>query len=457
MGPTVLLVEDESEAAARIAAALREASDRFEVETVPSAHAAQRSVAAQRFDCVVLDYRLPDTDGFECLRRLRIGYPELPIIVVTGVGSQELAVEAMKLGATDYVVKEGRYAQRVPGVVRQALGVPEHTCYAARRRLGSRRQQADALAVSALDAIAGTSAAIEAVRAQVREHASGNAPVLIRGETGTGKELVAAAIHYTSARRGNLVAVNCAAVTESLFENEFFGHVQGAFTGASTDRPGLMKEADGGTLFLDEIGDLPLAQQPKLLRALDSGSYRPVGGTRELRSDMRIVAATNRPLGRLAREGKFREDLYFRLHAVSICIPPLRERIEDIRVLARLFLARHDPGGPARVADEAMGELLGRPWRGNVRELDHVVYRTLVSNRSGPITRFVRADDDEGEAIGDAVCPPRDERAELIALLVHHRGRLQPVAQALGVCVRTVQRRMDVLGLDRRDFRKPRL
>ncbi|HUE30103.1 MAG TPA: sigma-54 dependent transcriptional regulator, partial [Verrucomicrobiae bacterium] len=328
MPARVLLIEDSAETARLLAGALRAGGDPFEVAVACSARDGLAHLAAHPVDCVLLDYRLPDADGLECLRAIRQRHPDLPVVVVTGAGSEEVAVEAMKLGASDYLVKHGKYLVTVPVVVREALGRRELERTAAHYRsaLRSSRREANRLRRELreryrLDGIIGESAAIEQALFLAERAAETRVTVLLEGETGTGKELFARAIHYHGPRaRGPFLAQNCAALPEGLLESELFGHVRGAFTGAERARRGLFEEADGGTLFLDEIGELPLATQAKLLRAIETRTVRRVGANAAKNVDVRVVAATNRPLARAVNEGGFREDLYYRLAVVEVAL-----------------------------------------------------------------------------------------------------------------------------------------
>ena len=300
-------------------------------------------------------------------------------------------------------------------------------------------------------ALWGESRAMQIVRQRICEYGPADATVLIEGETGTGKEVTARALHAESSRAdGPFVAVNCAALPADLFESELFGSLRGAFTGASHTRPGLFDAARGGTLLLDEIGELPRGAQAKLLRVLESGSYRPLGAVREKQADARVLAATNCDLARLCASGEFRLDLYYRVAVLRIQLPPLRDRRGDIPGLVHHFMAR--AGRPARtVAPEAMARLLAHVWPGNVRELRSVVERTLLRAGGNVI------DDFELEGSIETALPSplrRNGSAESVRVLLEHRGRLTAAAAALGVSPRTLQRRLRAGGLSARTLRR---
>jgi len=432
--PHVLLVEDEPAHASLIGEALRRVAGA--VEHVATGAEAFALLSARRFDLVVLDIGLPDVSGVTVLRWMRARGDASPVVFVTVEDAIERGVEAMRQGATNYVVKRPGYLEALVAAASEAV---------ARPRPPEARPPTTEAAV-----IVGASPVIEEVCRLVREYAATDATVVIQGETGTGKELVAGALHRASPRaRGPLVPVNCAAIPESLLESELFGHVRGAFTGADRDRAGLLKGAAGGTLFLDEVSELPLGLQAKLLRMLESRAYRPLGASVDVHADVRVIAATNRDLRGLVEQGRFRSDLYYRLDVLWIHLPPLRDRREDIPLLAESFLVRYAPDRRLAMTSGAIAQLMAAPWPGNVRELEHVVQRTVLRCEAGLIARFEMGP-------GGAEAPPRGKvaREELVALLVRHRGRLGPVAEALRVSVRTVQRHMVEYGLTRRTFRK---
>jgi DNA-binding NtrC family response regulator len=324
-------------------------------------------------DLLVCDVRLPDMSGVELLKRLRQNWPAVPVLLMTAYGTVGTAVEAMKLGATDYVTKPFELEEL-------RLLMQEHV------RRGQREQEARGARLAARGPYAGgnligVSPAMQRVFRLLGKVAQSRYSVLILGESGTGKEVVARALHYLGKERERpFLPVDCGALVPSLIESELFGYVKGAFTGAHHNHEGLLEVADGGTVFLDEIGELPIDLQVKLLRAIQEKEIRPVGGTRRIKIDVRIVAATNRDLQAAVAEGRFRKDLFFRLNVVSIKLPPLRERQMDIPLLAEHFLERAAPahGGARQFSEEAMARLVAYEWPGNVRELENCVERTLA-------------------------------------------------------------------------------
>jgi len=332
------------------------------------------SFRAEQSDLVVTDLKMPGRNGIELLRELRAIDGEVPVVVLTAHGTVATAVEAMKLGAVDYLQKPFD-VDALEAVIRRAL---DHS----RFRVENRFLREEIGGGSPLGELIGDSSAMGSVFDLVRQVAPTKSSVLVTGETGTGKELVARAIHETSPRKDKLfVALNCTAIPSELLESELFGHVRGAFSGAHGDRIGKFQAADEGTLFLDEIGDMDVRLQAKLLRVLQEGVIEPLGTNRRIAVDVRIVSSTNRDLEAAMRAGKFREDLYFRLNVFHVKLPPLRERAGDILALAESFLARfaRDLGKPGlRLAREALPLLQGYAWPGNVRELSNLMERAAV-------------------------------------------------------------------------------
>ena len=343
------------------------------VETASSAEDALRRAAEIRPDAVILDVRLPGVDGLTALPSLRERTGGSPIVVMTAFGDLETAVRAVETGAFDYLIKPFDL-DRAGAVIRRALEVGK----------GPERPIPSEKSPDLGDVLIGSSPPMQALFRRIALVAAADVPVLITGESGTGKELVARALHRYGARRdGPFVPVCLPSLSPSLVEAELFGHVRGAFTGASQDRKGILELAHGGTVLLDEIGDAPPSLQVKLLRAIENREIAPVGDAKTRPVDIRVLAATNRPLPEMVAAGTFREDLYFRLAAFPIRIPSLRERPEDIPALAAHFLARC--GGPAGLSDEVIEALRARPWPGNVRELRNAIEHAAILARGGLI------------------------------------------------------------------------
>ncbi|HTY17075.1 MAG TPA: sigma-54 dependent transcriptional regulator [Myxococcota bacterium] len=369
----VLVADDEASIRFVLREALEEAG--HEVVDVDSGDAAWRALAEGGFAIAFLDIRMPGRSGLDLIDRMREAGNDTAVVVITAQNTLENAVEAMKRGALDYLVKPFEMAE-VLGAVQKALRTR-----ALEREVRALRQEASVRSAPG-ERLVGRSPAILEVFKTIGRVAPRDVAVLVTGESGTGKELVARAIHAASPRaEAAFVAVNAAAIPRDLLESELFGHEKGAFTGAIEARAGRFREASGGTLFLDEIGDMPLELQAKLLRVLQSGEVTSVGGKRAEKVDVRIVAATHRDLDALVREARFREDLLYRLRVVPVHIPPLRERPEDVEVLAQHFVGRYaaELGTRARWLSEATIEhLASHDWPGNVRELENAIKRALV-------------------------------------------------------------------------------
>jgi len=367
----LLVVEDEQELRDIVLQGLSRRG--FAVAAAADGDAALAMLADQEFDVVLLDLRMPGRDGISVLRQLRADGHDAEVIVVTGHADVDTAIEALKLHAFDYVSKPFQFAELLEVVNRAA----EHR----RLRLENRTLRRAVSQQHADPLLYGASRAMDRLRGLLERASQSGSNVLILGESGSGKELAARAIHRSSARRDlPFLAINCAALPDDLLESELFGHERGAFTGATGRRHGLLELAHEGTLFLDEVGEMSVAMQAKLLRALDRGEIRRLGGDRILHVDVRIIAATNKDLARAAGAGAFRHDLYYRLGVIVIEVPPLRERVEDIPLLVEHFAQQVAPPGraPIKVTAEAMALLTRYPWPGNVRELRNVVERISV-------------------------------------------------------------------------------
>jgi two-component system response regulator HydG len=376
----ILIVDDNLEMARSLADGLADRG--YAVEAVGSGRAALEALAAGRIDAVVTDLRMPDVDGLGVLAASRKGNPSRPVIVMTAYSAVDTAVESIRQGAYHYLTKPFKQDELAIFLERALDDVKV-------RKEASALRSALRASFSA-SSLVGGSAGIQAVRERIARVADAPAPVILFGETGTGKGLVARALHADSKRAGGpFVSVNCAALPDTLLESELFGHVRGAFTGATADRPGLFAEAHGGCLFLDEIGEMPPPLQAKLLHVLETGSVRPLGSTKAREVDVRIIAATHRNLDQAVREGRFREDLLYRLDVVSIVIPPLRDRREDIPELVERLLeqirARYPDSPVRRLSPAALEQLARHDWPGNVRELAHTLERTVLLARSAEV------------------------------------------------------------------------
>jgi DNA-binding NtrC family response regulator len=447
---TILVAEDDQEARHLLVEALEK--EGYRVEAVEGGGAAIERGRATRFDLVLTDIRMGEVDGFEVLREFKRLHPETPIVLLTAFGSMEGAIEAIKLGAYDYLAKPFK-REDIKLVVRRSL---DHgrLVYENMRIKEELRGRQD------LSGLVGSSPPMLEVYKVVARVAGSKSSVLLQGESGTGKELIARAIHANSSRReGPFIPVNCAALADNLLESELFGHERGAFTGAVTSKAGLFEVADSGTIFLDEIGEVSAALQVKLLRVLQEHEIRRVGGTGTHKVDVRVVAATNRDLDKMVKDGKFREDLFYRLNVVRILLPSLRERAEDIPMLAHHFLVKHGQDGkmPIRGFVPETLELLKRySWPGNVRELEHVIERAVSMARetlilpedlpdavrtAGPIALDDRADT-------ALVTMDEMEKRHLTRVLREVGGNKVKAAKVLGIDRRTLYRMAERFGMD---------
>ena len=505
--PSLLVVDDEPDL--RTLYELTLLREGYDVETAGSVEEAWQRLAERSYNVVITDMRLPDGNGLDLLRRLEAADRGEKTIVITAYGSAENAVEALKAGAFDYLTKPVDLRQ-FRGVVASALGrtppmvagarpaVSPAPAVAERAPAPAPAQPAEPMAMPdqpgaaaaplhpALARLIGQSLAMQQVRSMIERVARGMAPVMVQGESGTGKELVARAIHGASGRPAQaFIAVNCGAIPEQLLEAEFFGYRKGSFTGANEDREGFFQAAHGGTLFLDEIGDLPLSMQSKLLRAIQERSVRPIGAVSETPVNVRIVSATHKDLATEVHEGRFRQDLYYRLNVIQLRMPPLRERIDDLRAICAAVLQRiaRDAGVavPPRLSPEAMARLADYAFPGNVRELENLLHRA-VTLASGDL---IGADDlgiapdagaDNDWQAPDAPLPaaaaapaapgptalpeqaplPTDlvayldqvERDVLLRALERYRFNRTAAGQSLGLSLRQMRYRMARLGIN---------
>ena len=441
MKPSILIVDDDKHTRDGLERALRRT---YDVRPAENADTALRLLGEAAPDLMLTDLRMPGMDGLQLLRRARATHPGLPIILMTAYGSVETAVEAMKHGATDFLTKPVNLDQ-LELLIQRTLrnrASPGGTPAAPPSKTADRG--------NALDSIIGASPAMQRVLAVVKQAAPTQATLLIRGESGTGKELVARAIHELSPRADKpFVSVHCAALSPTLFESELFGHEKGSFTGAETRRKGRFELAQNGTLFLDEISELDPALQVKLLRVLQERRFERVGGEVSIDVDFRLVSATNRGLEDWVRQGKFREDLYFRVNVVDITLPPLREREGDIPLLCghfiKEFAALHNR--PVRgIEPETLARLQTYAWPGNVRELSHAIEKMVVLARGETLA----PDDLPPNIFSSPPAPPatlalpaEDEREKILAVLAQCRNNRSRAAQVLGIPRRTLHRKLE--------------
>ncbi|NLJ45900.1 MAG: sigma-54-dependent Fis family transcriptional regulator [Treponema sp.] len=450
---TILVIDDEP----AIRSAVRDilADEKYRVLLAEDGVVGLEIIQSERVDLVVLDVRLPRMGGMDVLKEIRRLKPELEVLVVSGHGTIDMAVQAVRLGAFDFIEKP-LSIDRLLTAVRNGLSMA--SLRAENRRL--RR------AVLREDEIIGDSAAIREVRDLADQAAKSDARVLITGENGTGKELVARRIHAASERvRGPFVAVNCAAIPDTLIESELFGHEKGAFTDAVSRRIGKFEAADGGTLFLDEIADMSLAAQAKVLRAIQDMRFERIGGQESLSADVRVIAATNKDLEAQIAAGRFREDLYFRLAVVLIRVPPLRARREDIPELCRFFLAQRNgaDGRGRELTEEALRFLSGHDWPGNVRELRNLMERVSVLSdeplvSEATVRRLLGAEDRPPtgpglipeEYSGLKLLPAKElfERNYLVQKLRESEYTITKAAQAAGIYPSALHAKMKKYGIE---------
>jgi two-component system, NtrC family, response regulator AtoC len=417
----------------------------YTVAACDSGEHALARVAAERFDLAVTDVRMPAMDGIALTRALKARCPDIQIIVMTAFGSVETAVEAIRHGAFDYVSKPMNL-EEIKSTVRRALE---------ERRLAEAPGNGTGLAGESSGVVVGRSPAMVEVYKTVARVAGSRSTVLIEGESGTGKELIAAALHRHSGRAADrFVAVDCGSLTDTLLESELFGYVRGAFTGAVGEKKGLFEEADGGTIFLDEIGDIGAPMQAKLLRVLQEYEIKRVGGQEWIKVDVRIVAATNRNLEQLVQQGRFREDLFYRLKVVTIPLPPLRDRREDIPLLAEHFLRRFAARNGktiSHLADDAMALLIDYPWPGNIRELEHCIERAVALTSGQVLTPEELAPELRStlEATLHRGTPTLEEvkRRYLEYVVRETGGNISRAASILGVNRRSLYRMLHRYGL----------
>jgi DNA-binding NtrC family response regulator len=460
----ILLAED-SKATSEQLKTLLEAGGQFKVDTVGDGEEAFKALSQHSYSVLLTDLQMPRLDGMKLTERIQERKLPVTVIVMTGYGSIDQAVQAMRMGAYDYMAKPVDH---------------EHLRLVIERIMRERILQDEVLQLRerlqeqyAFQGVLSVNPRMHAVFELIRSVAQTTTTVLIEGETGTGKEQVARAIHDSSSalRAGPFVAINCAALPETLLESELFGHEKGSFTGAIGQRKGRFEQADGGTLFLDEVGDIPMTMQAKLLRVLQERRFERVGGSTSIEVDVRVIAATNRGLPAMVKRGKFREDLYYRLNVVKIDLPPLRQRPEDIPLLATHFAGKHARVGerPPTFTPEAMEKLLKHTWPGNIRELENAIERACVTTRDASVRSedlplevlHVRAND--GAAQVDLSKPLPEllrevtldlERRYLTRAMKKSRGNVGRCAKICGLSRRSISAKLAEYNIEKKSFKE---
>ena len=457
----ILAVDDEEDIRTILRIVLN--GEGYEVDTAHNGLEAMAMLEGRSYDLVITDLKMEGADGFAVLKKVKEIDSLLPVIMITAFGSIDSAVEAMKLGAADYIVKPFLHDD-IKFTVRHIL---EHGSLRL-ENIALKRQISQKLSI---EEVVGLSEPMLKIFDTIEKAAPTKANMMITGESGTGKGIIAEAIHHNSPRRNKpFMSINCAAIPETLLESELFGYKKGAFTGANCDKTGLVTMADGGTLFLDEIGDMPLVIQSKSLKVLESGEVLPLGDTKTKSVDVRIICATNKDIEACVRDKTFREDLYYRLNVIEIRMPPLRERPEDIPLLANRFLKEEHsvPGKVVKGFDEAaMKAMLTYYWPGNVRELKNVVERAVIFAAGEQVTledlpQKIRA----GGAAGVTGAPDEArlqplklmvcdyEKDIIINALKRFGGNKEMVAKTLSVDLTTLYRKMNKFGIDEEDIKK---
>jgi two-component system response regulator PilR (NtrC family) len=445
----ILVVDDEQSMTQFLGVVLRK--EGFQVTTANNGRDALEKFRAETYDVVICDIRMPGMDGIQLLQSLKKQDPSVPVVMMTAYASQQSAIDAVNLGAFQYLIKNAKNDE-IRLVVRNALEM---------RKVRSENQYLKRELKKGHDEknIIGSSEEMARVFRMVEKVADSEATILIQGESGTGKELIAREAHYGSRRAsGPFVSINCGAIPRDLLESNLFGHVKGSFTGAVRDSAGLFQVAEGGTFFLDEVGEMPLATQVKLLRALQEREIIPVGGTSPVKIDCRLVAATNADLEREVAEGRFRADLFYRLNVIPIKLPPLRQRRDDIPLLVDHFLKRFAQNHSAKtIAKEAMELLLKYEWPGNVRELENVMERAMILDEGGVIgpedlpdkIRF--GEQHRGSLIIDSPTLTLEElEKEYILKVLHHtRWQKKKTSDILGINASTLYRKLLAYGVEK--------
>ncbi len=447
MKANILVVDDERSIRDSLEMVLKE--EGYEVQTANDGKEAQKLLEEHNFDILITDLKMPELDGIQLTKHCLQTYPQTSVIIITAYGSLETAIEALRLGAYDYILKPFEFDDvliKVQNLIKHKELILENQ--ALRREIHARYDFSN---------IVGQSPQMKEVFKLIEKVAKTKGNVLITGKSGTGKELVARAIHYNSDRANKpFVAINCGAIVGTLMESEFFGHKKGSFTGAIRDKDGFFKIANGGTLFLDEVGDIPLHLQVKLLRAIEEGVIMPVGGTTPIHIDVRIIAATNRDLLKDVEEGRFRDDLYYRLNVVEIKLPSLNERKEDIPLLVDHFIKKYNKELKRRVLgtdNETMRILMNYPWKGGIRELENVIERALILCEGDYITKhdlppnMVREEylSSVPDRLKDAVAA--FEKEHILNILRRTGNNKEEAAKLLDISLSSLYRKMDELGI----------
>ena len=450
----ILIADDHDSLRRGLAQALAEAG--HDTEEAPNGNAAIEKLHEGYFDVVVSDLKMGGSTGLDVLKTAKTLHPTTAVILMTAFGSVSTAVEAMKAGAFDYVQKPFEIEEMEVKIAKAVeMRRMQHQIDYLRHAQGD---------IYEFDRIIGSSGALEAVLGIVRKVAKSNTTVLVRGETGTGKELIAGAVHHNSHRAArNFIKVNCAALQENLLESELFGHEKGAFTGADKQRIGRFEQADGGTLFLDEIGDMSANTQAKILRVLQEHEFERLGGTRTIKVDVRLIAATNRDLTTMVESGAFREDLFYRLNVVAIEMPPLRERKEDVGELAGFFIRRFSGELKKKVEGlepDALKLLMRYHWPGNIRELENAIERAMLLTDGTHITTLDLRLGDTGtvgsprESASIIKIPPTGipleeiERLAIVEALKMSNWVQKDAAELLSISPRVMNYKIKTLGID---------
>jgi DNA-binding NtrC family response regulator len=445
----ILVVDDEQSMTQFLSIVLRK--EGYQVTAVSNGRDALERAKAENFDVVITDIKMPGMDGIQLLNQLKKYDPSLPVVIMTAYASQQSAIDAVNHGAFQYLIKNAKNDE-IKLVVRNALEmrkVRSENLFLKRELKKGHEEKT----------IIGSSDEMVRVFKMVDKVADSDATILIQGESGTGKELIAREIHYRSGKaQGPFVSINCGAIPRDLLESNLFGHVKGSFTGAVRDSAGLFQVAEGGTFFLDEVGDMPIATQVKLLRALQEREIIPVGGTQPIKIDCRLVAATNSDLEKEVAAGRFRADLFYRLNVIPIRLPSLRQRRDDIPILVDHFLKRHAQAHPAKTVNkDAMDLLMRYDWPGNVRELENVMERALILDESGVIgpddlpekIRFGHSQ--RGSLVIDTPTLTLDEleKEYILKVLNHTRWQKKRASEILGINASTLYRKLLGYGLDK--------